>query len=141
MCRFASDLDNKTSAGLQLSFTQSDVQKDLIAAIDNMPDAHILRFDFDVLPALHIEATATVLSPLQLLATILSLIASATKLFSMLKRKISFVVDKTLLRRNDVPEDVQKRMDYLNETNLLHRHFQRMMSHHGIESNADSKGA
>tara|TARA_B100000780_G_scaffold210910_1_gene150819 strand:+ start:145 stop:696 length:552 start_codon:yes stop_codon:yes gene_type:complete len=138
--RFSSDEDlaNKATAGLQLSFSQLDVQKDLIVAINNMPDAHILSFDFDVLPALHIETTKFVLTSIQLAATIFSLIASATKAFSMLKRKISFNLDKVLLGRDDVPEDVQRRTDYLNETNLMHRHFKKMMKHHGLESKRDS---
>lgn len=110
----------------------------LIVAINNMPDAHILSFDFDVLPALHIETTKFVLTSIQLAATIFSLIASATKAFSMLKRKISFNLDKVLLGRDDVPEDVQRRTDYLNETNLMHRHFKKMMKHHGLESKRDS---
>jgi len=131
---FAVDLIDQATAGLQLSFSQLDVQKDLIVAIKNMPDAHILSFDFDVLPALHIEKTEHVLTLTQLAATIFSLIASATKLYSMMKRKTSLTLDTMLLKRDDVPEDVQRRTDYLNETNLLHRHFKKMMHHHGIKS-------
>ena len=109
-----------------------DITKGLV--VDDMPDIHVLSFDFDVLPALHVETTSEVLSPIQLLATIFSLIASATKLLSTLKRKISHGTDMVLLKRNDVPEDVQRRTDYLDETNLLHRHFKKMMHHHGIAS-------
>ena len=146
-CRFAVDLIDQATAGLQLSFSQLDVQKDLIVAIKNMPDAHILSFDFDVLPALHIEKSERVLTLTQLAATIFSLIASATKLYSMMKRKTSLTLDTMLLKRDDVPEDVQRRTDYLNETNLLHRHFKKMMHHHGIKSkrptmaDPDDKGA
>ena len=150
VCRFAVDGRSTagfSTAGLQLSFSQLDVQKDLIVAIKNMPDAHILSFDFDVLPALHIEKTEHVLTATQLAATMFSLIASATKLYSMMKRKTSLTLDKMLLKRDDVPEDVQRRTDYLNETNLMHRHFKKMMHHHGIESkrptmaDPDDKGA
>ena len=100
-----------------------DITKGLV--VDDMPDTHILSFDFDVLPALHVETTSEVLSTIQLAATIFSLIASATKLLSTLKRKISHGTDMVLLKRNDVPEDVQRRTDYLDETNLLHRHFKK----------------
>lgn len=109
-----------------------DITKGLV--VDDMPDTHILSFDFDVLPALHVETTSEVLSTIQLAATIFSLIASATKLLSTMKRKISHRTDMALLKRDDVPEDVQRRTDYLDETNLLHRHFKKMMHHHGIAS-------
>jgi hypothetical protein len=124
--------EEPTSAGLQLSYSQVDITKGLV--VDDMPDTHILSFDFDVLPALHVETTSEVLSAIQLAATIFSLIASATKLLSTLKRKISHGTDMALLKRDDVPEDVQRRTDYLDETNLLHRHFKKMMHHHGIAS-------
>jgi len=124
--------EEPTSAGLQLSYSQVDITKGLV--VDDMPDTHILSFDFDVLPALHVETTSEVLSTIQLAATIFSLIASATKLLSTLKRKISHGTDMALLKRDDVPEDVQRRTDYLDETNLLHRHFKKMMHHHGIAS-------
>jgi len=124
--------EEPTSAGLQLSYSQVDITKGLV--VDDMPDTHILSFDFDVLPALHVETTSGVLSAIQLAATIFSLIASATKLLSTLKRKISHGTDMALLKRDDVPEDVQRRTDYLDETNLLHRHFKKMMHHHGIAS-------
>ena len=127
---FAAGL-SKASSGLQLGFTQSNIAR---SADQSMPDLHVLSFDFDVQPALHIETTTNVLSNDALAATIFSLIMSAMKFISFTKKKLAQATDEILLKRDKVPFDVKRRTELLNEENLMHRRFRKMMHKHGLKS-------
>jgi hypothetical protein len=128
---FAAGL-SKASSGLQLGFTQSNIKKGLV--LDSMPDLHVLSFDFDVTPALHIETTTNVLSNDALAATIFSLIMSAMKFISFTKKKLAQATDKIMLKRDNVPFDVKRRTELLHEENLMHRRFKKMMHKHGLKT-------
>ena len=130
---------NKSSSGLQLSYTQTD---SVFATIDNFAEStHVVDFEFVVLPALHVEVVTQKLSNTQLLASIFSLLGAATKLLSICKKKIAKKIDGKLSKRDNVPEDVTRRMELLHEDNLLHKRFRKLMDHHGIESSHDLKSS
>merc|ERR1711865_876936 len=128
---------NKTSSGLQLSFTKTNIVSVPMVEFDDL--SHFVEFKFDVLPALHVETITEKLSTIQLLASIFSLLGAATKVLKFCKKRIAKKIDTELLKRENVPHDVKRRTELLHEDNLMHRRFKVLMSHHGIETNTKNK--
>ena len=121
-----------TSSGLQLGFKQSTIKSSSVASY-NPESSHVVEFYFEVLATLHVETTSEILSGIQLAATIFSLIASATKILKLIKKCAAKAIDTHFVKRSEVlPPDVKRRAELLNEDNLMHTRFQKMMSKHSI---------